>query len=301
MRVNTPLILQPTAKEKGLLVTIPPSTKDVYTGICHDEVIKPARICGYWYPSAFNPDEDRGKKVVLHFHGGAFVIGDCRPAESGYAGKMLSERIGKTLMVSYRLASNPDGRFPAALQDAVSSLHYLLSLGIDYDNIVISGDSAGGNLAVTLLRYLAATNAPGPAAALLWSPWVDLANSLEPATFSYSPHRFTDYIPSNFAKWGAHMYCPKDGPVTMGDGWISPAAHPFRTNTPIWIQGSGQEILIEQISEFVKAMKRISSNKIAFHVEEIATHDIILVGNVTGFEKEVENSLEAAKKWLNNL
>ncbi|EHK97608.1 hypothetical protein M7I_6619 [Glarea lozoyensis 74030] len=73
MRVNTPLILQPTAKEKGLLVTIPPSTKGgVYMGICDDEEVKPEKICGYWYPSAFNEDEDRGKKIVLHFHGGAY-------------------------------------------------------------------------------------------------------------------------------------------------------------------------------------------------------------------------------------
>jgi acetyl esterase/lipase len=174
-------------------------------------------------------------------------------------------------------------------------------LGVQHSDIVVSGDSAGGNLVIALLRHLASTVAPGPAAALLWSPWVDLAKSLEPETMYYSPKRFTDYIPPNFASWGAKSLCPKGGPVRMDDGWISPALHPFRTKTPIWVQGSGQEILFTQIAEFANQMKQISGNNISFHVEDVATHDIILVGNVTGFEKEAENSAGIASKWLHNL
>jgi acetyl esterase/lipase len=300
IRISTPLILKPTAKERSRLISIPPSSKPgVYRGICDDKQIKPATICGYWYPSAYSPSEDKGKKVVLHFHGGAFVIGDCRPSESAYAAGLLNKHIGKTLMVSYRLSSNSGGRFPAALQDALSALHYLLDLGIDYSNIVVSGDSAGGNVVAALLRYLAVEEAPGPAAALLWSPWTDPAMSLTPELLYHSPHRFTDYIPPKFAIWGANSYCPKDGPVSMDEGWISPAKHPFRTKTPVWIQGNGQEICFEMINEFADGMKRIKGNKIGFHNEEIANHDILLVGNVTGFEKEAENAAEKAAEWLN--
>jgi acetyl esterase/lipase len=300
VRISTPLILKPKAKENGLLVPIAPSsTPGVYGGICDDKQIKPATICGYWYPSPYSPSEDKGQKVVLHFHGGAFVVGDCRPSESGYAAGLLTQHVGKTLMVSYRLSSNPGGRFPAALQDAVSALHYLLDLGIEHSNIVVGGDSAGGNIVLALLRHLAIAEAPCPAAALLWSPWVDLAMSLTPETLYHSPHRWTDYIPPRFAIWGANTYCPKDGPVSMVDRWISPAAHPFHTKTPVWILGNGQEILFEQISEFADKMKRIEGNKIGFHSEEIASHDILLVGNVTGFEKEAENAAKAAVEWLN--
>jgi acetyl esterase/lipase len=302
MHVQTPWVVQAKGKEKGRLVPMKPSSKkDVYGGICDDKEIKPATICGYWYPSTFDANQDKGKKVVLHFHGGAYVIGDCRPAESGYAAEVLTKQVGKTLMVSYRLASNPGGRFPAALQDAVSAFEYLLSLGVEHSDIVVSGDSAGGNLVIALLRHLATTDAPGPAAALLWSPWTDLVGSLEPETMIYSPKRFTDYVTPNFADWGAHALCPKDAPVRMDDGWISPASHPFRSKTPIWIQGSGQEVLFKQIAEFANTMKRIAGNKISFHVEEVATHDIILVGNLTGFEEEAENSARVAAKWMENL
>lgn len=58
-------------------------------------------------------------------------------------------------MVGYRLASNPKARFPAQLQDAISSLQYLLDQGVNPRQIVLSGDSAGANILISLLRYMA--------------------------------------------------------------------------------------------------------------------------------------------------
>lgn len=295
------MILNPNAKEKDFLVSIPPSSKpDAYRGICDDTQIKPVTTCGYWYPSPFSR-EDQGKKIVLHFHGGAFVVGDCRPYETANAAGTLTKHIGKTLMVSYRLSSNPNGRFPAALQDAVSAVHYLIDLGVDYSDIVISGDSAGGNLAVSLLRYLAESDTPAFSGALLWSPWVDLGVSLKPDLLYNSPHRFTDYLPPAFPLWGANAYCPKDAPVTMDSAWISPGPHPFSTKTPLWINGNGQEMLFEQIVKFADAMRGVEGNRVAFHNEDNATHDILLLAHVTGFEKELENSGRVAGEWLNGL
>jgi acetyl esterase/lipase len=202
-------------------------------------------------------------------------------------------------MVSYRLSSNTGGRFPAALQDAVSSLHYLFDLGIEPSNIVIGGDSAGGNLAVALLRYLEGAPDVAPlAGALLWSPWVDLASSVLPNAMASSPYQWTDYVGDAFANWGCAAYCPKGAPVSIEDGWISPRRHPFFTKTPVWIQGSGQEVLIDDITAFAEGMKRIPGNNVTFHVEELANHDIILVGNATGFDKEAENAAKEAAQWL---
>lgn len=62
--------------------------------------------------------------------------------------KALNCRI---LSVDYRLS--PEVQFPAALHDAVSSLYYLLDTGLDSRNIFVAGDSAGGNLAASLLIY----------------------------------------------------------------------------------------------------------------------------------------------------
>ena len=53
--------------------------------------------------------------------------------------------------VNYRLA--PDSKYPSQLFEAYSSWRHLRKLG--YDSILIGGDSAGANLALTLWRYLA--------------------------------------------------------------------------------------------------------------------------------------------------
>ncbi|KUJ17705.1 alpha/beta-hydrolase [Mollisia scopiformis] len=305
IQIYTPLILTPKPKEKNFLITISPSSDPkTYTGICADKQITPEPVCGYWYPSAYDQTEDKGQKIVLHFHGGAFVVGDCRPSEMAFAASILTKHIGKTLMVSYRLSSNSNGRFPAALQDAVSAVHYLLDLGIPYSDIVISGDSAGGNLAISLLRYLSTSGDDEKAVfkgALLWSPWVDLAISMTPQILYESPHRFTDYIAPAFAIWGANAYCPKDGPLKMDSEWISPGPNPFRTRTPVWVQGNDQEILVEQIKEFEEGMRKIEGNRVGWHNEVVATHDILLLGNVSGFESEAERAAGKAREWLDEL
>jgi acetyl esterase/lipase len=74
-----------------------------------------------------------------------------------------------TFLAQYRVANTPATRFPAALQDAVTFYSQLLDLGIPAKNVVIAGDSAGGNLVLALLRYIEAnpTLIPHPRGVLL--------------------------------------------------------------------------------------------------------------------------------------
>jgi monoterpene epsilon-lactone hydrolase len=73
----------------------------------------------------------------------------------------------------YRLA--PEYPFPAAIEDAGATLRGLTERGIH--RIAVTGDSAGGNLALSLLSLLAAERATAerPAAAVVLSPITDLA------------------------------------------------------------------------------------------------------------------------------
>jgi hypothetical protein len=81
------------------------------------------------------------------------------------------------LSVDYRLA--PTAPWPLPLLDAISAYHYLVhNQGIDEQDIVLFGDSAGGHLALALARYLRdegpALGLRGPRALVLMSPWVDV-------------------------------------------------------------------------------------------------------------------------------
>ena len=116
------------------------------------------------------PESD-ANKAVLHLHGGGYVIG----SNVGYRefGSRLARATGsRVLVLNYRLA--PENTFPAAVDDAVAAYHYMLEQGITPGNIMISGDSAGGGLAVATLVALRDQGANLPACATAFSPWVDL-------------------------------------------------------------------------------------------------------------------------------
>jgi acetyl esterase/lipase len=77
-------------------------------------------------------------------------------------------------MVDYRLA--PEHRYPAAPDDCHAVYRWLLAQGFDACNIVIAGDSAGGNLALASLHRIKAAGEPLPACAVLLSPFVDFSD-----------------------------------------------------------------------------------------------------------------------------
>jgi len=118
-----------------------------------------------------SPGAERGR-VVLYLHGGAYAIGSIKSHRS------LAARIGRAaraevLVLDYRLA--PEHSFPAAIDDAIAAYRWLLDQGLSPKNLAIAGDSAGGGLAVAALLAIRDAKLPQPGAAVLLSPWVDLA------------------------------------------------------------------------------------------------------------------------------
>jgi epsilon-lactone hydrolase len=111
-------------------------------------------------------------RVLLYLHGGGYQIGS--PATLRHMIALLCAAAqARALSVDYRLA--PEHPFPAALDDAVAAYRWLLAGGTDPATIAIAGDSAGGGLALGTLVALRDAGYPMPAAAVLLSPWTDLA------------------------------------------------------------------------------------------------------------------------------
>ncbi len=132
-----------------------------------------AAVRGEWTTPRRGAD---GVRTILHIHGGGYQCGSpvtVRPITGGLA---TSAR-ARVFAPEYRLA--PEHRFPAAFDDTLASYRWLLSQGIPSASIAVSGDSAGGGLALALLLALRDNGEPMPACATLISPWTDMLGTGE--------------------------------------------------------------------------------------------------------------------------
>jgi monoterpene epsilon-lactone hydrolase len=116
----------------------------------------------------------RSDVTVLYLHGGAFCLGSPRTHRALVA-RICSHSAARALVPDYRLA--PEHPFPAALKDVLAVIHWLYDSGVAPDSLVIAGDSAGGNLALSALIALRDAGDPLPAAAVCLSPPTDLRGS----------------------------------------------------------------------------------------------------------------------------
>lgn len=117
------------------------------------------------------PDGADEKRVILYIHGGAFVL--CSPAtHRSLVAHLAQASRCLAFSLDYRLA--PEHPFPAPLEDCLAAYRWLLARGYSPRSIVVSGDSAGGNLTLALLIALRDAGLPLPAGAVCLSPVTDM-------------------------------------------------------------------------------------------------------------------------------
>ncbi|KIL66897.1 hypothetical protein M378DRAFT_74740 [Amanita muscaria Koide BX008] len=190
----------------------------------------------------------RMEKVILYLHGGGYAF----PMQSfsatfwHYVQQQLESRGVKVGIGILNYTLVPTEPFPMQLRQAVSAVEYLLSNGVQPENIQIVGDSAGGNLVLALLSHILhplegilpiAPKKPF-AGMYMMSPWVrlspgstlnndDLDVITEPVLktsgkviLSGLPESLTSYIEPSLApeRWfkGAHTHVEKFL-ITAGD------------------------------------------------------------------------------------
>ena len=177
-----------------------------------------------------------GEGALLYFHGGGYIAGSAE----GYRG--LPAMLGEAMQlpaysVDYRLA--PEARFPAAVEDAAAAYRALVESGIPPARIVLAGDSAGGGLALAALVSLRDQGVVLPAAALLLSPWVDLACQGE--SFITKANEDPSLTPTGLQAAAGHYLGTADP--------RSPLASPLYASLaglpPLLIQVGSAEILLD--------------------------------------------------------
>lgn len=183
-------------------------------------------------------------KVLLYLHGGGFVFG--LTSQHLKIGAYLAQTLrARVLMVEYRLA--PDHPFPAALDDCVTAYRWLLKQNVRAENVAVAGDSAGGNLTVTMLLKLRDNGDRLPAAAACLSPVTDLT------TIDHQRPGFKDPIlPTNVVNFYHQSYL---GGHDARDPMISPVYGNLRGLPPILAHVGEDEILRDDAVRIVSLAK----------------------------------------------
>lgn len=213
--------------------------------VAGDVRLEPVDLGGVPGEWSIVPGSD-ASRVLLFFHGGGYCSGSIvshrrMVTEAGRAARM------RTLAVDYRLA--PEHPYPAAHEDAMKAWRFLRKRGIEARHIAVGGDSAGGNLTITLINRLRAAGEEQPLCAWLASPWTDL--TMSGGSLEAKDH-IDPLIHKPYLEELASGYAPP--PFNRRDPLISPLFADLARFPPTLIQVGSAETLLDDSVRFARAL-----------------------------------------------
>jgi salicylate hydroxylase len=189
-------------------------------------------------------DDDR-KVTILHLHGGGYTMGSA--AGSARLADQLAKAIdGQALTIDYRLA--PEHPYPAALDDCLRAYSWLLKQ--TNGDIIVSGEGAGGGLAMSLVLKLREANIRLPNALHLISPFADLSLS-GASVLANGPGE--PLMTRDFLKNLAACYI---GRTDFTSPLVSPVFADLAGFPPMLIQAAANEALVDDAIRLVAAAER---------------------------------------------
>lgn len=268
-------------------------------GFQPDSIVLPSGCKAHWL------GKKNAEKVILYFHGGGYVL----PCSGGHMKWLfdLTQDLSKSSSVSavllgYTVA--PDAQYPTQLKQAAELLEYMIEKeGKKPSDLIVAGDSAGGNLTLSLLSHLLH---PHPdvsklsiseplRAAILISPWVKFATDDDSAT----RNKYSDMIgPDAAHRWASAFLgsAPLDNynqPVLADPNWFNGLDQRVKE---ILVWGGGGEVLIDSIEVIGKKLKEAHS-KTEVVVQPKVGHEDFIIEVILGYTKKAEGT-EVIESWI---
>lgn len=189
-----------------------------------------------WTEYVYQGSAENESKIIFYCHGGGYMTGSCIYARE-LTTKLARTNLCKIFCFDYRLA--PEFGYPAALEDALSAWKYILSCGYLPENIIVAGDSAGGNLCLVLSLMLRQLEMQMPKCLILFSPWTDMTASGK----SYHSKELLDpVLDNNYIQKALKCYLQETPPTFP---FVSPVFADFTGFPPVYIQVGDNEILLD--------------------------------------------------------
>jgi monoterpene epsilon-lactone hydrolase len=180
-------------------------------------------------------------RVLLYIHGGGFSVNLPR-LYAGFAADLSARLQARVLLVDYRLA--PEHPFPAAPDDCLTAYRWLLQqAGVEPGEMMIAGDSAGGNLILVTLLMAKQAGLPMPAAGWAISPGVD-------CDWSHGSLEELQAVDPMFSTQALDLMTPYFGDTDRTDFRVSPINGDLAGLPPLLIEAGGKEMFREHPAMF---------------------------------------------------
>ena len=195
------------------------------------------------------------KHVILYCHGGGYSAGSSMYART-LTSKLAMATSMDVLCFDYRLA--PEHPYPAAPEDAVKAWNYLMLLGYGAKDVIVAGDSAGGNLALSLVQILKKEGRMLPGGLVLMSPWTDLTCS---GKSHETKAQIDPVLNEEYLDRARYAYA---GQLDMTDPLISPLFGDFHGFPTTYIQVGDNEVLY---SDAVRLQRRMAAARVSVKLD----------------------------------
>lgn len=226
-------------------------------------------------------------RTVLHFHGGAYVVGSANSSLE-YCGRLAAAVDGHCISVDYRLA--PEHPYPAAIDDALNAYRGLLASGVSPVDIVLSGESSGGGLAIALAIAIRDAGLPAPSGVFAVCPFADLTLS-SPSLIDF--HGSDPAVNRDMLAYLAASYFQGHEPT---DTLVSPIFGDLRRLPPLFLAAATNEALLNDTTRLVEVAKAAGLD-----VTLRLVADSVHIFPVFSFLPEAMEILEDFAGWVSKL
>ncbi len=205
----------------------------------------------------YRPVQGVALPVIFFIHGGGFVWGSI-DTHDGICRRLAASTGAAVVSIGYRLA--PETRFPGPVEDALAVVFHVIGrageFGIDPGRIALSGDSAGGNIAIAVTEACSIRGQPVRHLTLIYP-------AIDPDCASKSQLEFADgpLLTRAAMQWFWSCYL---GGATPGDDYLyAPLAADLRGFPPTTIATAEFDPLRDEGEAMASALKRANVDVVA--------------------------------------
>lgn len=238
----------------------------------------------------YTPEGQGPFPVIVYYHGGGWVFGSPEYADGGCR-YLTAATQAVVVSVDYRLA--PEYPFPTPVNDAYDALvwvyEHAAQLHIDQENITVSGDSAGGNLAAVVSALSADYDGPPIKQQALIYPVLD-----------------TDFTVASYDTFGENYGLDKEGMIWFTEQYVDAANQKNPLVAPLQAKNFAQlprtlliaaqyDVLVDEGIRYIDNLQRAG-----VPVQRIELEGLIhsYFSKIEFFDTETKKTAELIAKFL---